>query len=92
MRLAAFAVLATMSVVMANKALTRQNLESMSTDNLIRGPLTHIKRPAHLSEAEFKGAKKYQLLADGSEDFPEFIMLEDFLTGFIKGTSYLGDA
>ena len=58
--------------------------------------LTHLKLPAHVVQTKFMGIEptgkaKFQALQDLSGDFPELIMLEQFLTGFLKGSSFAGN-
>lgn len=45
-------------------------------------------RPAHLSAQEFKGEKKYNYLAASTDEFADFYVIEDLLTGFIKNSSF----
>jgi hypothetical protein len=58
--------------------------------------LTHLKLPAHVVQTKFqgiepKGQAKFQALSELSGDFPELIMLEQFLTGFLQGSSFAGN-
>ena len=58
--------------------------------------LTHLKLPAHVVQNKFKGIEptgkaKFAALSDLSGDFPELIILEQFLTGFLKGSSFAGN-
>jgi len=57
--------------------------------------LSHLKIPDHIVQSKFggvapKGLAKFQTLSDMSNDFPELIMLEQFLTGFLKGSAFGG--
>lgn len=55
---------------------------------------THFKLPSHALAATNgkhpKGALKYSSLADASQEIPELIMVEDFLNGFLQGSSFEG--
>jgi hypothetical protein len=55
----------------------------------MRGPVQHkrLQKPDHILASEWHGRLKYNSAADAAQDFPEIIMIEDFLTGFIKGAS-----
>jgi hypothetical protein len=59
--------------------------------------LTHVQLPAHVVQQKFsgiqpKGQAKFQALAELSGDFPELIKLEQFLTGFLQGSSFAGNS
>jgi hypothetical protein len=70
----------------------------MSIKSVMDKPMmTHLKLPAHIVKTKFngvepKGRARFQALQDMSEDFPELIMLEQFLTGFLKGSSFAGNS
>lgn len=68
----------------------------MSIKSIMDAPyLTHIR----FTEAQLKkyggeapkGMVKYSELAYEGLDFPEIYMLEDFLTGFLTGSSFTGN-
>ena len=52
--------------------------------------LTHIVRPAHISEKDFKGELKYRTLAAGTDELAGFYLFEDFLEGFVANSSFGG--
>ena len=59
--------------------------------------MTHLKIPAHIVQSKFggiepSGRNKFQALRELSGDFPELIILEQFLTGFLKGSSFAGNS
>ncbi len=70
----------------------------MSIKSIMDKPMmTHLKIPAHVVKSKFngiepKGRAKFQALQDMSSDFPELIILEQFLTGFLKGSSFAGNS
>ena len=70
----------------------------MSIKSIMDKPMmTHLKLPAHVVQSKFKGvepkgAAKFAALQDMSNDFPELIMLEQFLTGFLQGSSFAGNS
>ena len=77
--------------------LSIQELHDMSIKAIMDKPmLTHLKLPAHVVQVKFQGIEptgraKFQALQDLSGDFPELIILEQFLTGFLKGSSFAGN-
>jgi len=70
----------------------------MSIKAMMDAPmLTHLKLSQELVNTKFNGIQptgraKFQALQDMSGDFPELIMLEQFLTGFLKGSSFVGNS
>ena len=80
---------AIISMAEADKAVDRSFVEDLAVRNLLRGPVQHkrLQKPDHILASEWKGKLKYTTAADAAQDFPEIIMIEDFLTGFIKGAS-----
>jgi hypothetical protein len=73
--------------------LNRKNFEELALKAVMdRGQMTHIKKPDHILTSEFKGQVKYDIVAQAQEEFPEIIMLEDFLNGFLTGSSFGGNS
>jgi len=56
----------------------------------MKGPLTHVVRPAHVKEEDFKGEAKYRLLAQSTDELAEFYVFEDLLSGFVSNSSLGG--
>lgn len=59
--------------------------------------LTHLKLPAHVVQTKFKGIEpkgkaKLHALQAISGDFPELIIIEQFLVGFLEGSSFAGNS
>lgn len=69
----------------------------MSIKSIMDKPMmTHLKLPAHVLKSKFngvqpKGQANFQALQDLNGDFPELIILEQFLTGFLQGSSFAGN-
>ncbi len=69
----------------------------MSIKSIMDAPyMTHIrfseKQLAAWGGVAPKGQAKYQALSYAGTDFPEIYMLEDFLGGFLKGSSFAGNS
>lgn len=65
-------------------------IEELALKNTMNTGLTHIKKPAHLTNAQFKGEAKYSFLAKQSDEFAQIYLLEDFMTGFVEKSSLGG--
>jgi hypothetical protein len=69
--------------------ITNHFAENLALKQMMDGPLSHIKAPAHIKLEDFKGDAKYQSMASIEEMFPEIVMIEDLMQGFVKGASSL---
>lgn len=72
-------------------------MEDMSIKAIMDMPsMRHTTIPHHVLQSQFggkqpKGQLKYNNLADASEELPELLMVEDFMNGFLEGSSFSGN-
>ena len=63
-------------------------MEDMSIKTVMDRPaMVHFKNPQNV-----KGELRYSNFQDAGAEFPELIMLEDFLNGFLAGSSFAGSS
>lgn len=73
------------------QAYSVTELQDMSMKSIIDSHYSTVEaRILRHSGKALKGQVKYNILADIQKDFPEIIMVEDFLYGFIQGSSFSG--